>query len=234
MTTPAIPDIISVVGSAYYQPIADLIERLVSRPMPAPTSSGSGHHEKGYSASIIVLLVTLLESYTSRLRFVRSGEGIPGNLGTVAQLLRYYPELPNIQALDEVFLVRNAIAHNHVWHLDVAVDDDLTSPVLSDPKKLGFHTNASFARLIEPSTRRTRLLGLNAVPTAVDRTDVRKVFAVVWQTLSYMNKQSFSDTPLGGRSVTFDRRRIRFEDLQEELLDRRILAEESGLNGGVM
>lgn len=76
--SPAIPDVITVVGSAYFQPIADLVDKLLKRPLPPAFPAGSGDHENGYSASLVVLLVAVLESYASRLRFVRSEDVVAG------------------------------------------------------------------------------------------------------------------------------------------------------------
>jgi hypothetical protein len=82
MTQPIISDVITVVASAYNQPISDLVEKLLSKPFSKKGPAGVSIHENGYSASLVVLLVALLESYTARIRFVRNAEGIPNDLST--------------------------------------------------------------------------------------------------------------------------------------------------------
>lgn len=219
MTSSAIPDVITVVGSAYFQPIADLIDKLLKRPQPPTFPAGSGDHENGYSVSLVVLLVTVLESYTSRLRFVRSADVVAGGRSTPDLLAEYFPSLPTKEELVEVFLARNAVAHNHLWHLDISDFKEAGSPTLANPKELGFQTNKHYEQVVDFGTRRTRKVGLNISPTAVDRTDVQKVFEVVWRTLTFMNAQDFSHTPLAGSTVGYRGKYRQFEDLLGELAE---------------
>ena len=94
MSSPAIPDIVTVVGSAYFQPISDLVQNLLRKPPGGPFPAGMGVRENGYSASLVVLLVAVLESYTARLRFVRNSELTAGGRSTPDLLAAYFPDLP--------------------------------------------------------------------------------------------------------------------------------------------
>lgn len=217
MSIPAVPDVITVVGSAYFQPIADLVDKLLKRPLPAPFPAGSGEYENGYSVSLVVLLAAALESYTSRLRFVRRKDVIAEGRSTPDLLADYFPNLPTKDDLVEIFLARNAVAHNHLWHLDVSDFEGVGSPTLANPRELGFKTNQHYEQVVDLGVRRTRKLGLNISPTAVDRTDVRKVFEVVWRTLIFMNVQNFGHTPLGGTTVGYKGKYCQFADLLKEL-----------------
>jgi hypothetical protein len=217
MSQPAIPDVISVIGSAYLQPISDLLESLLNQPISGKGPAGSSMHENGYSSALIVLLITLLESYTARLRFVRRDENIIGNVSTPELLSKYFSNFPNKDKLTEVFLIRNVLAHNHIWHMDVSDFDTLGAPTLATPKELGFNTNKHYEQVVNIETRTTRLLELNINPTSVDRTDVHKVFNSVWSTLKFMNSQNYSHTPLAGSSVKFRGTRRNFEDLINEI-----------------
>ncbi|HQR99787.1 MULTISPECIES: hypothetical protein [unclassified Polaromonas] len=176
-------------------------------------------HENGYSAALVVLLVAVLESYTARLRFLRSAEPIAGNLSTPDLLAKYFPFLPQKNELLEVFLVRNILAHNHIWHLDVSDFAGAGSPTLATPKELGFQTNKHYEQIVDVPARKTRTLRLNVSPTAMDRSDVRNVFDVVWRTLKFMSAQNFSHTPLAGSTVAFRGKRRQFEDLLHEITD---------------
>jgi hypothetical protein len=219
VSNPAIPDVITVVGSAYLQPIADLLDRLLKRPISGIGPGGASEHENGYSAALVVLLVAVLESYTARLRFVRRAEGIAGNLGTPELLAKYFPSLPTRDELVEVFLVRNVLAHNHIWHLDVSYFAAVGAPTLATPKELGFQTSKHYEQVVNVAARKTHKLSLNVSPTWVDRSDVRKVFEIVWRTLKFMNAQNFQHTPLGVSMIAFRGKRRPFEDLHEEITD---------------
>lgn len=212
MPPPAITDIITIVGHSYFQPIADLIERMLKRPAAEDNSVRANHFENGYAVAVTVLLVAMLESFVSRVRFVRNTEVVSGK-DVPDQLLLFFPDLPNKDELAEVFLLRNIVVHNHVWHLDVSAIEERGVATLATPKDLRFQTKKTYDTIVDVDVRRTTLLGLSASPTSIDRYDVGVVFRVVWETLKFMNTKSFSDTPLAGRTVKFGGRFQQFEDI---------------------
>lgn len=60
-------DIITVVGSSYFQPIADLIHRLLAHERLGATTVKRGYRENGYSAAIALLMIVAFESYITRV-----------------------------------------------------------------------------------------------------------------------------------------------------------------------
>lgn len=217
MSLPAIPDIITIVGSSYFQPISDLIELLLRKPAPGVYPAGTSNRENGYAASITILLVAVLESYTARLRFLRNGDVLAGNKSTPEILKNYFPDLPTKEELIEVFLLRNLVIHNHIWHIDVSAIETKGTPTISTPKELGFLTNKHYDSVVDIKNRKTNKLKLNINPTAVDRHDVLRIFEIIWQTLLFMNSRSYSDTPLAGRAVRYGGKFRQFEELIDEL-----------------
>lgn len=220
MSPPAMLDSITIVGTSYFQPVADLIDRLLARPSPGEYAAGTSSRENGYSAAVTVLLVAILESFVSRLRFVRKAEVSPGK-DVPEQLNIFFPDLPNKEALAEVLLLRNIVVHNHVWHLDISDVDLNGAPTLANPKDLGFQTKKTYDVIVDIATRKTRLLGLSASPTAVDRWDAGVVFRVVWETLMFMNSKDFSHTPLAGQTVRFRGKFEQFGSLRKLFPDSR-------------
>ena len=216
MSSLAPDDVVTVVASAYFQPIADLVQNLLWKEPGGPFPGGSGVRENGYSVSIVVLLVAMLESYTSRLRFFRNGELTAGGVSTPDLLMEYFPDLPTKDELIEIFLLRNVVVHNHIWHLDVS-DYEAELRTISTPQELGFQTNKHYPNVVDVATRRTRKLGLNVSPTATDRCDVLIVFKIVWKTLAFMNRKNFAHTPLAGRTVGFFCKFRQFDELIGEL-----------------
>jgi len=101
--------------------------------------------------------------------------------------------------------------------MDVSDFDTLGAPTLATPKELGFNTNKHYEQVVNTETRTTHLLELNINPTSVDRTDVHKVFNLIWGTLKFMNSQNYSHTPLAGSNVKFRGARRNFEDLINEI-----------------
>lgn len=213
---PAVPDIITIVGSSYFQPIADLVERMLARPATVDNSVQAGHFENGYAAATVVLLVATLESFVSRVRFCRNNEVEQGK-DVPDQLLIFFPDLPTHKELAEVFLLRNIVVHNHVWHLDVSAWESNGVTTIANPKDLKFQTKKTYDTLVDLVRRKTALLGLSASPTSVDRYDVGAVLRVVWATLEFMYAKNFSHTPLAGQAVRFAGKLIQFRELLEVL-----------------
>ncbi len=113
--------IISVIGSRLYQPIADLIERLVAHPYQAPDRVSSNYFEAGYSSAIILLLAATVESLVQRDRYFYRRK-VPGSnpSSTVSEHMRIILRYRRHAQLDELFEVRNSVAHNHLWEIDFA------------------------------------------------------------------------------------------------------------------
>ena len=216
MPSRAIPDIISIVGTSYFQPIADLIERMLQHEPVADNSSQAGYFENGYAAATTVLLVAVLESFVSRVRFLRNAEVVPGK-DVPDQLEIFFPDLPYKAELAEVFLLRNIVVHNHVWHLALGEGADPGAKTLFTPKELRFQTKKTYDAIVNVTERKTVVLGLSASPTSVDRYDVGVVFGVVWKTLVFMNRKDRSHTPLAGQSVKFGGKMCQFSALAKSL-----------------
>ena len=128
-----------------------------------------------------------------------------------------FADLPNHAELQDVFLLRNSIVHNHVFYIERSESPEQQGSTMSGPPQLKFGLNQHYAHLVNTTTRRTKLLGLNASPTSVDRSDVLAVFKVIWATLSFMNSKNFAHTPLAGGQVGFRGSRMQFAKLIEVL-----------------
>jgi hypothetical protein len=220
MNAQSIPDIITIIGESYFQPIADLIARLLEKEAPRPVAMGTTGRENGYSAAIVILLVATLESYVARVRFTRRDEiaRLKGASSVPDLLKELYPGLNLHDELLEVFLLRNLVAHNHLYHLDVSSGGVAKAEMLGGPLDFGISVNRHYAYLVDQKSRKTKFLSLNANPAAVDRGDAKRAFEVVWKTLWFMHKTSYSDTPIGaGRTIVFRRKRLQFEELRQYL-----------------
>lgn len=217
MTYQTIPEIVTVIGTSYCQPIADLIERLLSRARPSGDAATAGYPENGYSVSTSILLVALLESYVARLRYLRAVEPAIASKSATDLLLALFPHLPNHAELREVFLLRNIILHNHIWELDIRLRDEGKVTAIRSPQDLHFHVNKHYDMIVDKATRKTKLLALSINPSGVDRADTYKVFEVVLTTLNFLRAH---EPNLGFRSetsVAYAGKRTKFADLLQTL-----------------
>jgi hypothetical protein len=156
-------DIITIIGTSYFQPIADLINRMLKRPATAESPVQSSHFENGYAAASTVLLVATLESFVSRVRFLRNSEVVSGK-DVPDQLLHFFPDLPNHKELAEVFLLRNIVVHNHVWHLETSATEERNGAKIASPKDLKFQTKKNYDAIVNPETRKPYCWGSTQTP----------------------------------------------------------------------
>lgn len=183
--------LITVNGMAFLQPILDLTASLL-RIQPQKLAVGrTSRSENDYAVSVVLLLVVAFESFVGRVSYLQSHlpDGIPRKRNIcipdyIAALSKSY-RLKN--SLTEVFILRDAIAHGHIWELEVS--DHQTNHKVLGSKLLPDYGDKKHTLVINPKTRKSSTLTLNLVPRAVGIRDVRKVFDVVYRTLKFLAKK---------------------------------------------
>ena len=222
---PTMPDKqISILGSAYCQPIADLMERWLTRPQTTPNAVQSGVIECGYASSIILLLVAMFESYAVRTRYVQRTKipAKPSNklrqeLRTALGLMFFlYPQLRHRKALIDTYVLRDAIFHNHLWEIEFSWRGSPGMILHGAAKDPAFGDTKYFSR-VNIHKRQTKALGLHIVPTRIDRRDVHKVFKTIWETLLFLESENRFQCYVSTEYVRFRGDLILFSDLLRKL-----------------
>ena len=207
-------DMITIVGSDYYEPIADLLHKLLARERLGATTVKRGCRENGYSSAIVVLLVVAFESYVSRVNFLQTQKGAAGIRKTkrtsVPEYLKQLRKSFSLQkSLTEVFVLRDVLVHNHLWTLT-------TSPhqskhlILHRAVKDAEYGDSKYPVFVNPRTRRTSSLGLNVVPTSVGLREVAKVMDVLWRTFQFLEKAKLLERAAFDTNVRYDGRMQKF------------------------
>jgi len=217
MTSRRPEKIISVIGTQFYQPIADLISKLIVHPYSKPDRVGSNYYEGGYAASVILLLAASVESLIQRDRYfyriANPGSKASNVVGEYAKAILKYRRHGY---LGELFEVRNSIAHNHIWEIEFAIPpaggrQHKRSQVVSGTHRL--------SEVPPPTTRipRTQRLRLNLQPGRLDRTDVAKAFSACLHFLTYLSKRGQRPISLTTETVAFKGKRLPFSSLLLEV-----------------
>lgn len=181
MTRPT-EKLVSILGSSYLQPIANLVECWLQWTYHRPNKVQSGFYEHGYAASVILLLVAMFESYVVRLRFVENAR-IPSSTRSATDVVfAAFPKLRHKKALIDLYVLRDSIFHNHLWEIEYSYSSSPDMLLHSAFKHSPYGDKKYLAR-VNPATRRTKALDVNIVPTRVDRRDVLKAFDIIWKTL---------------------------------------------------
>lgn len=212
---------ITVVGSAYFQPILDLTERLIQRPSGRAATSCINGRENGYALSIVLLSVVMLESFVGRVSYLQEGLGSRGKAKASRTSVPSYiaglrKSFTLEKSLIEVFVLRDAIAHGHVWSLEVMSHKN-HSQVLQSAALGAQYGNEQFKKRVNPAMRRTRALGLHVVPTAVGRGEVIKVIDVIHRTLKFLARSRLIEPNVFSYRGRFQRRPFEFWSVLEVL-----------------
>ena len=154
----------------------------ITRPSAPPSP-----RERSHAIATVVLSAFAIESNAARLKVIRNWDPQPTNRGGPRDALLAFlrdglPGFPRSRLIDvwEV-LLRNALAHNHVWRMRETwfaerYSVEPTEALLRrDDWLLGRHASAD--------RRHTRRHRLNLVPDLVGYNDARKVLSILIATL---------------------------------------------------
>src|SRR2546427_8510924 len=170
---------ISIFAVSLVQPIADLLDRLFSRPHPGSSIVQTGSRENGYSVSICLLLAVFLESFVKRAIYLSEDSLKPSEKKDALKFLRKrYPSCALLPAITEIFVLRDIIAHNHLWKMEYSTHSQSRRDLLS--KELDSSSgDRKFKDCVDLQTGTTKVLVLKLIPTKIDRSEVIKVLNAV-------------------------------------------------------
>ena len=208
-----VTETVSIIGASYLQPIADLVDRALRWPATKRGAPSALYYDNAYSVSIVLLLAALVESYATRVRYFK---GMPTGIArsTVAQYLKgVFPDFRLMKALTEVFVLRDAIFHNHLWTVDFTYRPMRVKSATLVPHR----EDTKFKSAVRTGGTRTQTLKLHIVPTRVDRRDTVKVLEVVWKTLLFIESKDRRYCYVSDHNVSFRGRMKPFAEVQSVL-----------------
>ena len=176
---------VSIVGFNYIQPICTLLEKLLSLDSKDPNEVQASQAENGYSSAIIMLTMLLVESAIARVKYDLDKTSSRSPLEFVRTEL---PSFTSIDKLEELFVVRDVIAHNHVWEAKFLRDDNAGLRLIAAELRRGYG-DRKFGRVLNQETRKTRLLGVNLFPTRIWRDDAIIVLKAAIDFLLFLQEE---------------------------------------------
>jgi hypothetical protein len=237
MTTNEI-DYITAVFPNFLQPIADLSDRMLQLPSGEPNEVQTSVIENGYAIAVIGLTAFLLEGACGRARYV-AGLDQEGKRWSAVETLRELAkaedtsereeaspegielsigegeETPLAEKIEEIFAVRHAIAHAHLWKAKV---DEIDLRFIEPPVRLPGYGDKNFDKIVDPSSRTTRKLKLDVFPTRIHRgtaITVLKECAKALESLESKHKEFF--LPLRHRTIRLGDKSVPFYKWAREL-----------------
>jgi len=194
---------------SYLHPITALLEQSASFNSEGPNEVQAAPMENGYSAAIIILTVFLIESSINRTQYIRNEQPPKKPLDFVHST---YPKSGFLEKLEELFVVRDAIAHNHVWEAQFSWEDQSQMHLISAKKGQGYG-DKKFKKVLNPQTRKTRQFGLNLFPTSICRADAVLVLKTAVEFLLFLENEDRRYVYISPQPVKFNGRITTFVEL---------------------
>jgi hypothetical protein len=188
MSAPA-PNYVSIIGFNYIPAILALTEKLLDLPAGKPNELQSRHDENGYAAATIAVMVFLVESAIARAQYDMHVKPPKQPLIFLRDSLHAFPHLAEAR---ELFVVRDVIAHNHVWEASF----DWTASYgmkLNWAQLTSGYGDKKLSTVLDPSTRKSKSLGLNLFPNRISRSDAFVVLRTAVKIVLYLEENA---TPL--------------------------------------
>ena len=183
---------ISVLGSVYIYPIAALLEKLKGLNLNTPNEVQASTLDNGYSVAIIVLTVLMVESVIGRTKYVLGKSNVQGKLKSIKPIDFVRAKYPNsgfAEKIEELFVIRDVVAHNHLWEASFNWDETNGMKFVDNPVIQQDYGDLKFNRVIDWNTRQTRLLGINLFPTRVNHADAVTVLKIAVEFLKFLENQ---------------------------------------------
>jgi hypothetical protein len=211
---------ISIIGSSHFHAIAALVDDLRRLAFGSPTEITVPGVENGLSVAVCVLSVIAFESFMVRAWHIKGRTGQARN--GLDAFEKLYPEYEHSQLVVEAFVVRDLIAHNHLWELSYTWTEDDPIVLLEALRLAG--GDQKYLDVVDTVSRRTRALRLHVLPTRIDRYDAARVLDAIWSALEYCDSENHSACPVKDSFIRIADRSIRFRDFvagfRNEMLSR--------------
>jgi hypothetical protein len=193
------------------QPIADLCEQLLRLPFGQPNEVQASPRENGYAVSIVALTAFLVEGACGRARYVA---GLKQKRYSVAtETLSEFGASDLADRVEEIFVVRDAVAHGHLWTARVSPDVRFTR----QPTQLPGYGDGKFKKIVDLDSRTTRQLKLDVFPTRVDRRTAIAVIKESAQALKFLESIDRNFVYLTPQQVKFEGNLVPFYTWVREL-----------------
>jgi hypothetical protein len=205
--------IITVIASAYFEPISDLLNNLLKRSNGRVNDVQTSIVENGYCVALCILLVACFESYIMRDIYFKKDAKIK----TPLQYLRkYHNNFPYLEEVTECYVIRDLLLHNHIWEIE---HSSIGFKIINS-SIMPFSGDTKFEDNVDLSNRVTNKLKLNIIPTRINRTDVKQVLKTIWESLNYFSTCKDSEIYLTFIVVIFDGRVHNFKEVYEKFMER--------------
>ncbi|MEK6753669.1 MAG: hypothetical protein AABZ00_15545 [Chloroflexota bacterium] len=203
---------ISIVASNFVFPIVSLFESLNTVGSHPPNEVQASPLENGYSLAIITLTVLMVESAVSRTQYMMKVSPPQKALEFIKQ--EFQNDL--FQKVEEIFVIRDTIAHNHVWEANIYWDEN-GNLRLVDAQRVKGYGDKKFEKAVDGNSRKTKILGLNVFPNRICRADALIVLQTAFEFLSETERKDHNYFSVRALIVKYKGNVIDFKKFMSEI-----------------
>jgi len=127
------------------------------------------------------------------------------------------PEFHLLEELQDVYVVRDSLAHGHLWSVDYVIRHDRTD-VTKRELFDGFGDPKMRLR-VDLDTGKTKHLGCNVLPTSIGVRDAATVFRVLAMSLDRLVKAGLVEQAAVRGHARYDNKNIQFWSLNAVLTE---------------
>lgn len=223
---------ISFIAPWFAQPIADLFERIFDYDC-TPNEIQANPFEAAFSCSIILLSLTMLEGIAARAESMKERSKSNSRFKAVEYLENKCKNHFNKNELREIFAVRDAIAHGHLWRTKVSTDIEDWMKILERELSSGFGDN-KLKEVLDENVYRTKALQIELVPSKMIRQDAIKVFNIVAKAINHIDAQTDHIMGIDACRISFrgnDMNLFGFSDALKHVVQQTISADAKNRRG---
>jgi len=206
---------LSCIGFNLLQPITDNLEKLERFKGRKPNEVQASRHENGYAISAILLTIVLLESSIGRTQEIINKGKNRRKIIALDFVKKHYKRY--YRSIEELYVLRDAIVHNHLWDSTIEIDLNSGQLRLLSANLISGYGDKKFSRVININTRRTKHLSLNLFPTRINRSDTIKTLRWVCKFLLFLEKNNTNYVYLSPQSVKYHGKYVNFVKIIEQL-----------------
>jgi hypothetical protein len=205
--------LVTIIGSSYFEPITVLLEKLKQHDVSS-NDVKAGYYVNGFACSICLLAVVCLESYVMRVRYInRASQPEIDKVSVPVYLKQLYPDFPFANELFEIHILRDVIAHNHLWELSFSWDDEKDMVLNGVTRWSSGDSKYKSQDYVDTTNNKTKALGLNINPIKVDASDVKTVLHVMWNVLLFLENKNRNQCYVSHLMVKYNGKLVKFGDV---------------------
>ncbi len=200
---------ITCIGISYIQPILDLYWKLSHAKLMGNSKIRVSPLENGYSVSIVALTAFCIESFLNNLKY-RKKQTDYRALNFFKREYEDYAEL--CEKLNELFTLRNVIAHNYIWEIHWELDDDFNEQNIEKELMNGYG-NRAFRDTIDRDRKVTKLLRLRIIPTRIGQKEAKQALSILSEFSKFLDNQGLPF--ISNQFFEFTKKTMKFYEIIE-------------------